>query len=114
MEGRGVGRGVNESGEPGKVMVVEGALPGERVTYSSYRRKPSFELATVVEVLRESVIRTKPQCQFFGTCGGCSMQHLYILAQIALKQRALGDNLAHPSKLPADTVFRPIHRPSWR
>jgi 23S rRNA (uracil1939-C5)-methyltransferase len=113
MEARGVGRTVNEDGTPGKVIFVEGALPGERVTYLSYRRKPSFEQAEVVDVLRESVIRTKPQCQFFGTCGGCSMQHLDVRAQIAVKQRVLEDNLAHLAKLRPETVYRPIHGPSW-
>ncbi len=113
MEARGVGRTVNENGEPGKVIFVEGALPGERVSYSSYRKKPSFEQAQVVNVLRESVIRAKPKCQFFGTCGGCSMQHLDVRAQIAVKQRVLEDNLQHLSKLRAETMFRPIHGPSW-
>ncbi|MDR5750832.1 MULTISPECIES: 23S rRNA (uracil(1939)-C(5))-methyltransferase RlmD [unclassified Caballeronia] len=113
MDARGVGRTVNEDGEPGKVIFVEGALPGERVTYSSYRKKPSFEQAQIVDVLRESVIRTKPKCPFFGTCGGCSMQHLDVRAQIAVKQRVLEDNLQHLSKLRAETMFRPIHGPSW-
>lgn len=113
MEARGVGRTVNEDGTHGKVIFVEGALPGERVTYLSYRRKPSFEQAEVVDVLRESVIRTKPQCRFFGTCGGCSMQHLDVRAQIAVKQRVLEDNLSHLAKLRPETVFRPIHGPSW-
>jgi 23S rRNA (uracil1939-C5)-methyltransferase len=113
MEARGVGRTVNEDGTPGKVIFVEGALPGERVTYLSYRKKASFEQAEVVDVLRESVLRTKPQCQFFGTCGGCSMQHLDVRAQIAVKQRVLEDNLAHLAKLRPETVYRPIHGPSW-
>lgn len=113
MEARGVGRTVNEDGTPGKVIFVEGALPGERVTYLSYRRKSSFEQAEVIDVLRESVLRTKPQCQFFGTCGGCSMQHLDVRAQIAVKQRVLEDNLAHLVKLRPETVYRPIHGPSW-
>jgi 23S rRNA (uracil1939-C5)-methyltransferase len=113
MEARGVGRTVNENGEPGKVIFVEGALPGERVSYSSFRRKPSFEQAQVVSVLRESVIRAKPKCQFFGVCGGCSMQHLDVRAQIAVKQRVLEDNLQHLAKLRAETMFRPIHGPSW-
>jgi 23S rRNA (uracil1939-C5)-methyltransferase len=113
MEARGVGRTVTEDGTPGKVIFVEGALPGERVTYSSYRKKPSFEQAQVVDILRESVIRTRPKCAFFGTCGGCSMQHLDVRAQIAVKQRVLEDNLAHLAKLRAETMFRPIHGPSW-
>ncbi|WP_404980035.1 MULTISPECIES: 23S rRNA (uracil(1939)-C(5))-methyltransferase RlmD [unclassified Caballeronia] len=113
MDARGVGRTVNEDGEPGKVIFVEGALPGERVSYSSYRKKASFEQAQVVKVLRESVIRTRPKCQFFGTCGGCSMQHLDVRAQIAVKQRVLEDNLQHLAKLRPETMFRPIHGPSW-
>ncbi|EIM97888.1 23S rRNA m(5)U1939 methyltransferase [Paraburkholderia hospita] len=113
MEARGVGRTVTEDGSPGKVIFVEGALPGERVTYSSYRKKPSFEQAQVVDILKESVIRTRPQCKFFGICGGCSMQHLDVRAQIAVKQRVLEDNLMHLSKLRPETVFRPIHGPSW-
>jgi 23S rRNA (uracil1939-C5)-methyltransferase len=113
MEARGVGRTVTEDGSPGKVIFVEGALPGERVTYSSYRKKPSFEQAQIVDILRESVIRTRPQCKFFGTCGGCSMQHLDVRAQIAVKQRVLEDNLLHLAKLRPETVFRPIHGPSW-
>ena len=113
MDARGVGRLVDENGEPGKVIFVEGALPGERVTYSSYRRKPSYEQAQVVDVLRESVMRSNPQCAFFDTCGGCSMQHLDERAQVAVKQRVLEDNLWHLSKLRPETVFRPIHGPTW-
>ena len=113
VEARGVGRLTTEEGEPGKVVFVEGALPGERVTYSSYRKKPSYEQAEVVDILRASVMRTTPQCKFFGTCGGCSMQHLDERAQVAIKQRVLEDNLWHLAKVRAETVFRPIHGPSW-
>lgn len=113
VEARGVGRLTTEEGEPGKVIFVEGALPGERVTYSSYRKKPSYEQAEVVDILRPSAMRTTPQCKFFGTCGGCSMQHLDERAQVAIKQRVLEDNLWHLAKVRAETVFRPIHGPSW-
>lgn len=113
MEARGVGRVVDENGEPGKVIFVEGALPGERVTYSSFRRKPTYEQAQVVDILRPSVMRTQPKCAFFGTCGGCSMQHLDMRAQVAIKQRVLEDNLWHLAKLRAEAMFAPIHGPSW-
>jgi 23S rRNA (uracil1939-C5)-methyltransferase len=113
MEARGVGRTVNEDGTPGKVIFIEGALPGERVRYVTQRSKAKFEQAEVVEVLRESVIRTTPKCPFFSTCGGCSMQHLEVRAQVAVKQRVLEDNLQHLGKLRPETVFRPIHGPTW-
>ncbi|MDI7065738.1 hypothetical protein QMO17_31330, partial [Klebsiella pneumoniae] len=99
MEARGVGRIESEDGTPGKVIFVEGALPGERVSYSTHRSKPKFEQAEVVQVFRESVLRTKPKCAYFDICGGCSMQHLDIRAQIAVKQRVLEDNFQHLAKL---------------
>ncbi|WCM21518.1 23S rRNA (uracil(1939)-C(5))-methyltransferase RlmD [Paraburkholderia bryophila] len=113
MEARGVGRVETEDGTPGKVIFVEGALPGERVSYSTHRSKAKFEQAEVVQVFRESVIRTQPKCSYFDSCGGCSMQHLDIRAQVAVKQRVLEDNLQHLAKLRPETVFRPIHGPAW-
>jgi len=113
MDARGVGRQRNEDGTPGKVIFVEGALPGERVSYSSYRKKRSFEQATLVNIERESASRVKPRCPYFDTCGGCSMQHLDERAQMSVKQRVLEDNLWHLGKLRAEMIFRPILGPSW-
>ena len=73
----------------GKVVFVRGALPGERVRATLVRRKPRFDVAQTVEVLRESPSRVVPRCPHFGVCGGCSMQHLEPGAQLAIKQRAL-------------------------
>ncbi|WP_458215558.1 23S rRNA (uracil(1939)-C(5))-methyltransferase RlmD [Paracidovorax citrulli] len=113
MEARGVGRLVNEDGTPGKVIFVEGALPGETVRYRSFRRKPSYEQAHLEHIEKESVTRVKPGCVNFGVCGGCSMQHMDSRAQIAVKQRVLEDNLWHLAKVRPDVVFRPIAGPDW-
>ncbi len=113
MEARGVGHLPNEDGTPGKVIFVEGALPGERVRFKSYRRKPKWEAADMTELLRESALRTRPRCQFFGVCGGCAMQHLNPAAQVAIKQRVLEDNLQHIGKVRPEAVMRPIQGPDW-
>lgn len=113
MDAQGVGRVETDDGTPGKVIFVEGALPGERVSYATFRKKAAFEQAQLVKVVRESVMRTRPKCPYFGKCGGCSMQHLDIRAQIAVKQRVLEDNLQHLGKLKAETIYRPIHGPAW-
>jgi 23S rRNA (uracil1939-C5)-methyltransferase len=39
MDARGVGHMVNEDGSQGKVVFVEGALPGERVSFSTFKKK---------------------------------------------------------------------------
>lgn len=113
MDARGVGNLVNDDGSQGKVIFVEGALPGERVRFLSYRKKSKWEAANMTELLRESAQRVTPRCPVFGVCGGCAMQHLAPAAQVAIKQRVLEDNLWHIGKLRPQMVLRPIHGPTW-
>jgi 23S rRNA (uracil1939-C5)-methyltransferase len=105
------GRGVTHV--DGKAIFIEGALPGERVTYSSYRRKPSYEFARLDKLVKESPSRVKPQCPHFGKCGGCAMQHFDAAAQVAAKQRILEDALWHIGKVKPETMLPPIYGPSW-
>ncbi|MES2941397.1 MAG: 23S rRNA (uracil(1939)-C(5))-methyltransferase RlmD [Pseudomonadota bacterium] len=101
----------------GKVVFIEGGLPFELVTASVYRKKSSFEKATLMAIHRESSQRVRPGCPHFGmhtgACGGCKMQHLHVSAQVAVKQRVLEDNLQHIGKLRADNLLRPIEGPAW-
>lgn len=107
QEGRGIAHA------DGKVIFIDGALPGERVTYSSYRKKPSFEMAQATDIFRQSFMRVAPKCIHFGVCGGCSMQHLEPRAQVAAKQRILEDNLARIGKVTPETILPPIHGLPW-
>ncbi len=101
----------------GKVVFVEGALPFEQVTANVYRKKSTFEKATLMALHRESSQRVRPACPHFGlhtgACGGCKMQHLHVSAQVAVKQRVLEDNLWHIGKLKAENLLRPIEGPAW-
>jgi 23S rRNA (uracil1939-C5)-methyltransferase len=97
----------------GKVVFIEGALPGEQVQVSVFRRKNNWEQATISAMRRESSQRVTPGCTYFGLCGGCKMQHFHPAAQVAVKQRVLEDNLWHLGKVKADTVLRPIEGPTW-
>ena len=105
------GRGIAHA--DGKVIFIEGALTGERVTYSSYRKKPSFEIAKVGQVIKPTFMRVEPKCKHFGVCGGCSMQHMDVRAQVAAKQRILEDNLWHIGKVKAETILPPIYGQAW-
>lgn len=103
--------------QEGKVVFIEGALPGEEVQVSVGRRKNSWEQATLTAMRLESSQRVRPGCPHFGlhagSCGGCKMQHLHIAAQVAVKQRVLEDNLWHLGKVKAQTMLRPIEGPAW-
>jgi 23S rRNA (uracil1939-C5)-methyltransferase len=105
------GRGIAHC--EGKVIFIEGALPGERVTYSSYRKKPGFEMAQVVDIIKPSFMRVTPRCPHFGVCGGCSMQHLEPRAQVAAKQRVLEDNLWHIGKVKPQSMLPPVYGMPW-
>ncbi len=105
------GRGIAHA--DGKVIFIEGALTGERVTYSSYRKKNNYEQAKVERILKQSFMRVQPKCPVFGVCGGCSMQHLEPRAQVAVKQRVLEDNLERIGKVKPETMLPPIYGQPW-
>ncbi len=113
IEARGVGHLQNEDGTPGKVIFVEGALPGERVTCQPLKAKKNWETAQMTDLHRESPLRVKPRCAYFGLCGGCAMQHLEPSAQVAIKQRVLEDNLWHIGRVKPEMMLRPIQGPNW-
>ena len=101
----------------GKVVFIEGALPGEQVQVHVNRRKNNWEQATLTALRHESAQRVRPACAHFGlhagACGGCKMQHLHPAAQIAVKQRVLEDQLWHLAKVRPETLLRPIEGPPF-
>ncbi len=113
MDARGVGHIENEDGSPGKVVFVEGALPGERVSFVTFKKKKNWEMARMTALHRESSMRVTPKCKHFDNCGGCSMQHLEPSAQVAIKQRVLEDNLWHIGKVRPQSIMRPMYGPTW-
>jgi 23S rRNA (uracil1939-C5)-methyltransferase len=112
-DARGVGHLENEDGSQGKVIFVEDALPGERVSYEVKKKKKNWEAGRMVTLQRASSMRVEPRCEHFGYCGGCSMQHLEPTAQVAIKGRTLEDNLWHLSKVKAENIMRPMVGPTW-
>ena len=112
QDARGVARRAD-----GKVVFIEGALPGEQVQCSVERRKNQWEQGTMIALRRESAQRVRPGCPHFGlhagACGGCKMQHLHPAAQVAIKQRVLEDGLWHLGKVRPQLMLRPIEGPAW-
>ena len=100
-------------GQGGKVIFIQGALPTELVTYVVTRDKARFSKAKVLDILKPAVFRAHPQCKAFGICGGCTMQHLDVRAQVAMKQRVLEDDLKHIAKVIPEEILRPMGGPAW-
>ncbi len=106
-EGKGVAH------REGKVVFVEGALPGEIARVRTLRSRASHEFAVADRIEQLSSQRVQPRCPHFGVCGGCSMQHLTPSAQVAVKQRVLEDCLVRIGGVVPGVVFSAIHGPSW-
>ena len=112
LEGQGVAHRAD-----GKVVFIEGALPGEQVRVNVARRKNQWEQGQMSAIRRESSQRVQPGCPHFGlhagACGGCKVQHLHATAQVAAKQRVLEDNLSHLAKVVPQRILRPLQGPAW-
>ncbi|HOJ13478.1 MAG TPA: class I SAM-dependent RNA methyltransferase [Deltaproteobacteria bacterium] len=87
----------------GKVVFVDGALPGETVMARVTSDRRDFAEACVVQVMERSPLRTEPFCESFGLCGGCDWQHALYRHQVEFKRGILEDALTRAVKTPFET-----------
>lgn len=79
--------------EDGKTVLIKGAVPGDMVNVSVYKKKSSYLEAKVTKIVKPSADRVQPVCEHFGVCGGCSWQDLSYQAQLKWKQNEVENNL---------------------
>jgi len=91
------GRGIADA--EGKKVFIAGALRGEDVRFQRRKRHRNYDEAELLEVINPSPSRIEPRCAAFGTCGGCSLQHLSDEDQRAIKRQTLIDNLQRIGKV---------------
>jgi len=92
---------------------IDGALPGEVVSFEYLSTRKKFDEGRVLEVQQASPDRVEPGCQHFGLCGGCTLQHMDATAQIQAKQQVLLDNLKHIGNVVPEAVLDPLTGPVW-
>ncbi len=97
--GRGVAR-VN-----GLAVFVDNTLPGDVVSARIFKKKKSFAEARLLEVIRPSDFRVKPECRYCGWCGGCRLRILDYDKQLMYKRRHVLEALERIALI-ADT---PVH-----
>jgi 23S rRNA (uracil1939-C5)-methyltransferase len=85
--------GVGVADLDGKRVFVADALPGERVEFALRKRRRKIQEADLKRVLEPSPDRVVPECEYFGRCGGCALQHLAHSAQVSFKQRVVAETL---------------------
>jgi len=87
----------------GKVVLVEGAAPGDRATVVGYRKRKGMLLTQVQEFEQMSPHRTEAVCKHFGVCGGCKWQHVQYAEQLKQKQSIIENALARIGKVEVET-----------
>ena len=97
----------------GKVVFVEGALPGERAAVRVYKQKPRLAIARVISIERPSAERREPRCPHFGVCGGCVLQHAEGALQLEAKRDGLEQSLARIGKTAPGRWLPSVQGEEW-
>jgi 23S rRNA (uracil1939-C5)-methyltransferase len=84
----------------GKVIFIEGAVPGDVVDVQLSKNKSDWAEGHTIHIHSLSADRVEPFCAHFGVCGGCQWQMLPYEKQLFYKQKQVNDNLARIAKIP--------------
>ncbi|MGQ3887608.1 23S rRNA (uracil(1939)-C(5))-methyltransferase RlmD [Legionella sp. CNM-1927-20] len=106
-DGRGIAR-IN-----GKTTFIQGALPGETVSFQYTKIKKDFDEGKTLTVVSASAMRAEPRCPHYRICGGCSLQHLKEHMQIQEKQSLLLDLLQRIAHIKPEIILLPLASSSW-
>lgn len=83
----------------GKVIFIEGAVPGDIVDVRLSKNKKDWAEGHPFNFHSYSTERVTPFCQHFGVCGGCQWQMLPYHKQLQYKQQQVADNLQRIGKI---------------
>ncbi|MBS0628130.1 MAG: 23S rRNA (uracil(1939)-C(5))-methyltransferase RlmD [Verrucomicrobia bacterium] len=83
----------------GLVIFAPFTLPGEVVELEIYKKKSNFANAHLQKVLKPSPHRIPAPCPYFGSCGGCALQHSSYPYQLELKKKFVEDSLSRIGKI---------------
>ena len=94
-EGDGFGRL-----QDGRVIFVEGGLPGELVVAKVLKQSKDYARGVVTEVVEASEQRVQPPCEYVARgCGGCDLQHASVALQRQIKFDIVRESLIRLGKI---------------
>ena len=95
----------------GRVVFIEGALPGEVVEVEIETAKKDFARGRLVEIIERSSVRDTPSCSHRRNgCGGCDWMHLQPEAQLDAKVEIVRESLRRIGRLDPEVVDGLVHR----
>ncbi|MPZ22553.1 MAG: 23S rRNA (uracil(1939)-C(5))-methyltransferase RlmD [Dehalococcoidia bacterium] len=95
----------------GEVVLVEQAIPGERLSVRVESRRRGLWRARPLAVIEASANRVEPPCPYFGACGGCQWQHIAYDEQLRLKTAIVRDQLRRVGRFAEPPVLDTIPSP---
>ncbi|UCE62645.1 MAG: 23S rRNA (uracil(1939)-C(5))-methyltransferase RlmD [Nitrospirota bacterium] len=104
------GQGLGRVGS--QVVLVPGALPGEKLSVHIGDKRRGVHQAEIRKIIQSSVDRVDPSCSIAGQCGGCQFQHQAYPSQLIHKGKMLQDTLLRIGKLSVPDI--PAVVPSLR
>lgn len=77
----------------GRVIFMTNTVPGDVVDVQTTKKRKNYFEGTATHFHSLSDKRVTPECQHFGTCGGCKWQHMGYEHQLHFKQKEVENNL---------------------
>lgn len=105
-EGRGIAH------HDGRVMFIQGALPGEKVSAKILKRRRQQDEGQALSVEQPAPDRVDPPCVHAGICGGCSLQHMSVEAQLKHKSESLAELLSRVGQVSPNRWLPPLTGPT--
>ncbi len=97
-----------------EVVLTPFVLPGECVEVEREPKRSGIARARLEAVLTASPQRVKPECPYFGRCGGCHYQHAAYEAQVRAKSAILHETLERVGKIKQHPEIEIITGEPWQ
>ncbi|WP_116788049.1 23S rRNA (uracil(1939)-C(5))-methyltransferase RlmD [Flavobacterium psychrotrophum] len=101
-------KGVSVAKAPdGKVIFIPNVVPGDVVDIQTFKKRKAYYEGKAIHFHEYSADRVIPQCQHFGSCGGCKWQNMQYEKQLFYKNREVFNHLKRIGKVELPE-FEPI------
>ena len=87
-KGRGIGKAPD-----GRVVFVPYTAPGDVADVQTKKKRKTYYEGKALNFKKLSDLRTDPDCPYFGTCGGCQLQHISYESQVDYKAKSVVENI---------------------
>ncbi len=93
--------------QDGCVIFCTGAVDGDRIQARITSSRKNYKIAEMVSCDSASVHRCEPACSLFGTCGGCTLQHITYDHETQIKKASVEAALrrAGLGKFPVEEIL---------